>query len=280
MKTGGTPFEASEIVIHEPEPSYIAISAVNNLRREALEKLSEKIKGSYKRSLENKADTYKEPQPMADNEADKNLEIYFYDKDDFLSQDAEKFIKTCEKITGSREKILALVPINQYEGCRQKALSHGIKLRPYLQAMNKGASDEELAKIFTHITKIMKEDGCGIYVGNIGQIQEFSESGIRTFGDFGLNISNHKSAEAYEFLGIEGYVPSLEIMRAFGNIPLMVAEHQLETGIIIDRKGAKYNVIFDEERHKTIIKAKDTKLDMKEIKEAYLIENKQIRIFR
>lgn len=274
-KTGGTCFKIESIVIKESVPSYIPVSAVNSLRRKALSMLQEKIKNAYKRIP---GESYYEAGCCEGSGMDKNLELYFYDKKEFFSETLKPLIYRCLQIAGEKEKVIALVPIEQYEECRKRASEFNIRLRPYVANMNKGKNKRWIEENLERIAETLRRDRSGVYVGNIGQIELFKKAGIDVYGDFGLNITNSYAVCAYQELGMKQWTESLECKeRGFGSIPLMITEHRFDDCILTDRKGARYEVKFDKNIQKTVIKSHMSDFDWEKIKKYY--EEKGVRLY-
>lgn len=272
-KTGGTPFYAEKIDVEEPVPAYVRVSDVNALRRQALSKLEDKIKKKYKRSATwQKADEL----PKSNPSESRTLEICFSRKEDLLGKASEEIINRCIHI--AKDNVTALVPINQYEECRERAKSLHIKLMPYVAGMSKGKNEIWLRDNLAEISKTLTDDGAGVYAGNIGQIEMLREAGLEVYGDYGLNISNSQAEAAYKKLGMTKGIKSLEWEEAgAGNMPLMVTEHQFGNTFLIDRKGAKYSLTLDESTGKSVLKACKRDINWDKIKSDY--SKKNVRIY-
>lgn len=269
-KTGGTAFEVEQIQVVEPIKAYVPVSAINALRRETLEKLKLEIIESYKPKDGGKPWTNSIEDESNEEGA---LEIYFDNKENFLNS-----VDILSKCKAFAPTLRALVPLKDYEECRDFAISQQIALCPYLLGMAKGPMKNWLEENFEKIVKLLKDTDKGIYVGNLGQIEMFANAGIKVFGDFGLNITNMETKAVYMQLGIIDAIESLEHSgKTVGAFPLMITEHRLIDSVLTDRKGAEYEVNFNEETHKTTIKSKDGNLDWETIEKE--CQEKLIRIY-
>ena len=131
-----------------------------------------------------------------------------------------------------------------------------MRLIPYLSPVIKGPARRWLDDNIERLTAQLKADGCGIYVGNIGQIDMFASRGVRVYADSGINVTNSQTAAACRSLGACGSAPSLEHASAEdGAFPLMMTEHRFDNSVIVDRKGQAYRLDFDEFTHKTMVRA-------------------------
>ncbi len=275
-KTGGTAFYVDNIAIEEPVPAHIQLSAVNALRRQALPELEGKIKEKYKRMADRKPlpERTKNRTELARDE--RGIEIYFDSKESFFDNRSKDIVEKCRSIAG--DKIRALVPISQYEECMTKAEELNIGLMPYVAGMSKGKNEFWLEKNLDRIARVLRDDGTGVYAGNIGQIELLADAGLKVYGDYGLNISNSEAYRAYGELGMQEGIKSLEWAEATaGSIPLMITEHKFNNTVITDRKGAQYSIKFDESTDKSVLKAHKSAIDWNKIKSDYKV--KSIRIY-
>ena len=117
------------------------------------------------------------------------------------------------------------MPLEDYSGAKETI--PGMKIRPYLKPVIKGTAAQKLAADIDKIAAALRGDGCGVYAGNIGQIQMFASRGIDVYADYGINTTNSQAAAACRELGAAGAAPSLEHASSDdGAYPLMLTEHR------------------------------------------------------
>lgn len=250
-KTGNTPFEVTVLEIIEPEPAFVPIAAFNALRRKALEKLEELMIQSYKRKPRPVEEPGRTDDKDGGGENEQTLELWFYNLDEMK----EKIVSRAGMVPADGNTA-ALVPLQDYEEARNFAQDYGLRLIPYLSPVIKGPARRWLDDNIERLTAQLKADGCGIYVGNIGQIDMFASRGVRVYADSGINMTNSQTAAACRSLGACGSAPSLEHASAEdGAFPLMMTEHRFDDSVIVDRKGQAYRLDFDEFTHKTMVRA-------------------------
>lgn len=275
-KTGGTAFYAEDIAIEEPVPAHIRLSAVNALRRQALSELEDKIKEKYKRRTGCEPLLERVPDKAENIGDERRIEIYFDSKESFFNDKSKDIVEKCRSIAG--DKVKALVPMSQYEECRTKAKELNIGLTPYMTGMSKGKNELWLENNLDRTARLLRDDGTGVYVGNIGQIELLTAAGLEVYGDYGLNISNSQAYMAYGKLGMSKGIKSLEWEEAAaGAIPLMITEHRFNNAVITDRKGAQYSIKFDNSTDKSVLKAHKSAIDWNKIRSEY--KAKSIRIY-
>ena len=123
------------------------------------------------------------------------------------------------------------------------------------------SEEEEVLKLL----KAAREDGARYaLVSNIGHISIANEACLIPVGDFRLNITNSKSREAYEGLGLSSFVLSPELTLpmvrdigggeiVYGRIPLMITERcfikenfgcdKCKDASLVDRTKARFPIM-------------------------------------
>src|SRR5665648_788296 len=69
-----------------------------------------------------------------------------------------------------------------------EAFTENVIIVPYIANISKGKLDLFIHNHFKEL--IGRCEKSGIYIGNLGWIDEFKQAGIKVYGDFGLNINN------------------------------------------------------------------------------------------
>ena len=285
-KTGNTPFKIAEVKIHAKEPFSIAVSSLNDLRRQAIELLKTEI--IKKRNL---TSTINQTLPdvritrTGESTPQKILELYFFDFETFNSvslTEMDDLVQDLEHDGIVVDTLRMLIPIKDYvENKELVAIAIAdrpdYEIIPYVSNMPKGEEDRYIITNFDTIIETLQEvkssasgDKGKVYVGNIGWIKPFKEAGVTVLGDVGLNIYNQQAEEAYQMLGMSGCIHSLEDdLTSQGKIPLMVTEHHLDGVYLLDRKGEYLNLI--DKGDKTIItedEGVDTQLLVRQLTES------------
>ena len=264
-KTGGTPFVPQETEVVENQPCHVPVSLLNDLRRETLKELEEKIKACYKNECSFEHTSLdEEHEALSTDEFSKHtdeplLELLFYNIGGFTNCDMKELskllIENGKLSIGS--KVRAMVPIHQFTEALQKEMPQdklNVEISPYIQGINKGSADRWIEENFESIVQVIRDNGNNIYVGNIRWIKPFADAGINVIGDSGLNITNCYSKKAYRMLGVSQFRDSLEKQqKGTGAFPLMIMEHKFDDAIITDRKGQEYRLAFDDFSHKTLL---------------------------
>lgn len=264
-KTGGTPFVPQETEVVENQPCHVPVSLLNDLRRETLKELEEKIKACYKNECSfGHTSLAEEHEALSTDEFSKHtdeplLELLFYNIGGFTNCDMKELskllIENGKLSIGS--KVRAMVPIHQFTEALQKEMPQdklNVEISPYIQGINKGSADRWIEENFESIVQVIRDNGNNIYVGNIRWIKPFADAGINVIGDSGLNITNCYSKKAYRMLGVSQFRDSLEKQqKGTGAFPLMIMEHKFDDAIITDRKGQEYRLAFDDFSHKTLL---------------------------
>lgn len=314
-KTGETPFEAEKIKVILNGELFIPVAAVNSLRRNVLEELENKIKASYKRTLtyedgERKSEISVHAQGVADveqkaanqlegqfknqpekqSERQRKIELYFDSVAAFtrmLSEISEEsLLSELEKIGVSSDDVRFLLPLRDMTKNMLAVLmlseTVSEKIIPYISNVTKGSYDEWLEDNLDGAAEMLRNYGGGVYIGNIGWIKPFADRNVSVYGDFGLNITNRQSALAYEGLGMDKGNIALSLEKnsdEAGAFPLMITEHEMRDGILVDRKGAQYQVRYDRENGKTIIRSNSDSYDFPAAEKLWKNTKKTVRFY-
>lgn len=244
-KLGDTPFEAVCIDVKVDAEAALPVSVINNMRREAIQKLLELKSHTNRMALDErelKHICYTEGLGRDTLESmrstDKPL-LYVYSGETLEKLDAAEVMLRYAAVC---------VPLELYMregGCFRK-LSRltelGINIIPYVLNVSKGALDRYIEENFEDIVSRVSKSG--IMLGNPGWIKQFQQAGVKVYGDYGLNVYNRQSQLLLEEMGVEVKGFSHEAEKFFsGNIPLMITEHPVTSQTMEDRKGEKYTIL-------------------------------------
>ncbi len=256
QKTGGTPFEFSDISIDLEDNVFMTSGALNGLRRSAFEKFEREYTASFKR-----VDGASALKPIA--EAQKtdwefvceicNIEQFDAVKNyDFsmIYVPLHMIFEHQDKILGCKERIVIMPP----------AIIH----------------ENEFKTVVDNIKSLLDSGFCGVSATNIALIKVFE--GYRVFGGFRLNIFNSYGLEFYKNRGLELAELSPELnfkqlkaikksipaqMMVYGRLPLMITENCVikngdkcpcsSKSYITDRMNMQFPVIRDGEACRSVI---------------------------
>lgn len=260
-KTGGSVFFAEDISIDIDENISIPTSAVNAVRREALQLLADRKKNSGKRIL---ADRAKKAAGYAREAAGSvNDDVCTgaagadgaYDAYDAGSEDkAFIYVHTiCEETAGEiaeavkmlrGKKTAVCIPVKNYmeyieDQCTENTLYRKIcaletaeetALLPYISNVSMGREDDYVRRNFDEIAEAVKKNKAGIVCGNLGWLRNFADADCSVTAGFGLNAANSYTVDVLKKLGACSVMPSLELAEPDGAMPLMISEHILPEG--------------------------------------------------
>ena len=294
-KMGDTPFLVENIMIDVEDGISLPLSSINKLRREVTAKLIEaKSKG---RDCTDLIDNYKfkgkEPGSWNGNYIDEKseqkdiLELYFYSIKNLSKKTVKNVLEKMKEHNFDSKSIRILVPIDDFFLSKEKieVLPENIITVPYITNISKGKLDLFIHNHFKEIITICKESG--IYIGNLGWIDEFKQVGVKVFGDFGLNINNIEAEIWANELGLDAFVPSLESYDGIENenwlyegaVPLMITEHPMNMIFKENKRGTELRTIFLENLEKSIVVKNQSQIDYNRIGADLENKKRNVRIF-
>lgn len=268
-KLGSTPFEIGDFVCKLESNISLPISALNELRREAISQLEEKKVGKrqlvnfniHKINLNKLSTTcFVDFRAGIQKYSEKVLEIYFHELN-------EKSCKICEIICqqinneGRVYRLKIVIPIWDFIEKKPEVQEILFKLKaekretvaiPYIFPITTGKYDKYIDEHMCEILDISAENG--IYVGNLGTLNLFKNTDIQVFADYGMNIINGEAIKNAYDMNLAGVFLGHEINHnVFGKIPLMISEHKFIEKEIVDKKRQKYIIEFLNYANKSII---------------------------
>ncbi|MBO7310835.1 MAG: U32 family peptidase [Clostridia bacterium] len=235
-KLGDTPFVLTRVLVTLDEGLMVPVSALNSLRRRAVEELcasrrftAEPIKDAEKSTPKNRRKARRT--------------AVFYNPTEIPESAFDYFD-------------LIYTPLEKYDGA-----TNGVMLPPVVL----DSESEEIRRMLARAVELGATDAL---VSNAGQIEISREAGLTVHGNIGLNVTNTQAAALYEGAGIEEIMLSPELtmpqMRdiggatlavVYGRIPLMVTEkcvgkeigdcNKCESGrlMLTDRRGVSFPVL-------------------------------------
>ena len=239
-KLGGTPFIPNKIKCDIEDNIFVPASAVNDIRRKAVEEISSLI-------TENKEIT-------VNKDVLRKGERYTPKEKPYIRISALRY----EQIKGISDDVKEIIlPLSEYE---KAEVSDKILLSPPRFITDENKVKEMLMKA--------KEKGFShIYCNNIAHLETAKNLGFTIHAGFGMNIANSYSLDMIENLGAIDTELSFEMklsqisalsgkirrgIIAYGKLPLMLTRNcpiKSQTGcknckkVLTDRKGAKFPVI-------------------------------------
>ena len=281
QKTGGTQFEVQQLSIVLEDGLRIAAKLLNELRRQALEQLSEKV------------------QPEAAPALRENLQ-----RQEICSAETPLRGYTVQVRTMEQLSALTALPVQAYyvpldvltahAAQTQKLLQNGLVIIPVLPRI---IWDREQQNIMEQL-ECCKTWGCTqVLCGNIAQIALAQQVGLQPIGDFGLNAFNSDALETYRQMGVFRQTISFELrlpqirdlvkpmeteLIICGRLPLMLTENCMMTGAkggckrdgtgicakgayyLTDRRGAKFPVFREEHCRNTLYNSQRLYLEPEE----------------
>ncbi|MGP1570180.1 MAG: peptidase U32 family protein [Eubacteriales bacterium] len=260
-KLGTTPFELVNFSCILDDDVSLPISALNELRREAVFKL-EAIKAG-KRKLEkfylNEIQLEKIKNSICKNE----FEIYFHEVNEKSCKLCAELLMILEK-NGKISKTKLIISVwdllekgkqvetflSDFQNNAQ--IESEIALIPYIFPISTGKHDRYVRKNLSKILELAGNNG--IYIGNLGALNLLKDKKIELFADYGMNIINGEAEKMIYQMGFSKVFYAHEMNKnAFGAIPLMISEHKFAEHEITDKKQKKYIIKFLNHLDKSLI---------------------------
>ena len=207
-KTGDSIFELDSINLDLDDNAFLPISAINELRREGLKILEDKI---LSRSIErvrvdNKLEGHKN-----NLKREKSLVKVFFNK----FQDLKK--TDLNKIDEIIIRAKDLEKFKKYYGNREVSI--------YL---DKFYSYDELERLRAYTLK--NRNVKGLWINNLSEYYIFKDDGLELNADLGLNIFNRISLDFFKKLGFKSATPSPEMNS--GQIQNIIKGEDMEVNVI------------------------------------------------
>ena len=234
-KTGGTGFSATpeDIIVDVEDGLFLPASALNALRREALERLKEEIRKSCVKSFDREAAEAVLSAGTAASE-----------------QPAARIARLAsrEQLPGHTPEGLAwLLPLGE----RLENAPFGVEIPRGLYQCTERVREQ---------LKDAKNNGAQFaYAGTLDGVALAKAAGLPVLGGFTLNGYNRAAREEYRKRGIDRLILSQELtlrqaggipgdngLLVYGRSPLMLTRNRPdgpETGVLTDRKGVTFPVV-------------------------------------
>ena len=251
-KTGGTPFEAAGMRTLVEDGLAIPLSALNGLRRQVLDDLSQQRTVLPKR----RHNGYK---------TGARYENYRGTPDIYVT--LRHAGQLTFELTKARPALITL-PVEEIAAHPDDvtaAITRGV---PVAAELPRICFDRELDGLRAQLEACKEAGVTDVYVGNLGLVPLCKGLGFNLRGDFGLQVFNSQGAKEYKRLGFRSLTASFELklaqirdlgkavdteIIAYGRLPLMITENcaiKNQSGKctcanvtqLIDRKGVRFPV--------------------------------------
>jgi putative protease len=256
-KTGGTPYFVSEFSASIEDGLMLPVSALNAMRRDALEKLSE-LRG----------ETRPHEKVNVPNETSAKHEVV-------KTELRGRFLRA-DSITDAERFDRIILPIDEIIGNSGIVSEFSHKIIAELPPLLFDGDRERLYERLSEIKAMGIEDA---YCDNLYGIRVGRELGFNIHGGFGLNVMNTDAIEEYEKLGLSDITVSFELQMskisgirgtlprgivAYGRLPLMKFRSCPVKGKkgcgecngvskLTDRKNAEFTVVCSNRRFGTLL---------------------------
>lgn len=269
-KTGGTPFVVEQIMLRMESGSVLPLSSLNYLRRKGLNELTEAKKVRRKPGKQREKSIV-DPGTKENAKIVHHLAFYFYQG----KRAAQYNFKEIMGRIGVASAV-AYLPLRDF--LQSIDLPTFIQPIPYILNVSKGALDRFIEENLDEIAEKVKKTG--IAVGNLSWMHEFLSRGVPVYGDYGLNICNHKAYDVIEKMGAIPVCMSHELYNLqAGPIPMMITEYRVPYASLTDRKNAEYRIIRDKTAEKNLILSSERKPDIEWLKKQWEQQDGECRIY-
>ena len=252
-RTGGTPFQCEKVVAKVEDGLSLPLSALNALRRQALEELSqqrtalpERRTGAFKPGVryENRKDT----------------------------PEFTVSLRTADQLGHELVKLspaLIYLPVDEAAAHPEKvALAQKVGI-PVAAMLPKVCWDRELPALDRDLEKLRQMGITQVLACNLGMVRHAADLGFQVRGDYGLGLYNSQTMKELKKLGLISATASFEMklpqvrdlskgldveLIGYGRLPLMITENCIvhnhsgqhtcaNVNQLTDRKGERFPVV-------------------------------------
>ena len=252
-RTGGTPYRCEKATARVEEGLSLPLSALNDLRRRALEGLSQQRQALPQRRLG-------EFHPGVRYENQREVPVFTL------------WLRAADQLSG---ELLRLRPALLYLPA-DEAASHPEAVRrcqeagvPLAAALPRICTDRELPQLERDLVTLRELGVEEALAGNLGLLRRAAQLGFRVRGDYGLGVYNSQTLKELKRLGLISAAASFELKLAqirdlsksipvellvYGRLPLMITENCIihnhsgrhtcgNVNLLTDRKGERFPVM-------------------------------------
>ena len=252
-RTGGTPYRCEKATARVEEGLSLPLSALNDLRRRALEGLSQQRQELPQRRLG-------EFHPGVRYENQREAPVFTL------------WLRAADQLSG---ELLRLRPALLYLPA-DEAAAHPEAVRrcqeagvPLAAALPRICTDRELPQLERDLVALRELGVEEALAGNLGLLRRAAQLGFRVRGDYGLGVYNSQTLKELKRLGLISAAASFELKLAqirdlsksipvellvYGRLPLMITENCIihnhsgrhtcgNVNLLTDRKGERFPVM-------------------------------------
>jgi putative protease len=224
-KTGGTAFTAQEITVALDDGLMLSAGAVNAMRRDALEQLTQKLE---RRGTESRRTFDAAPLPPAEENRE---ELRFTCSIAKAEQLSEALVDCAPE--------WVYIPLELLDKVELAPYADRTKFCAVLPRVWRDRDEAELKEMISHAKSI---GVTAALLGNIGHLSLMRDSGLALYGDYGLNVFNARSMDYLRSKDLASACVSFELRFAqirdmqkilpaeaivYGRLPLMITENCL-----------------------------------------------------
>lgn len=270
-KMGGTPFHCGQITIKHQGDETVPIKALNQLRRDGVDHLTEALIATWQRELE-------EDEHTEDLENEYTIDLE--NEEEFIDLDSSNegvggdeqrenlqltaMVRTHDQFKAAAELGVKIMYINNlFESPLGETLQWqedwvalfevypDVEVIPYLGRFEWEEAYQNKVKTLAQYPSLQK-----VLISSIGQIESVKEKGLEPLADFSLNCFNHETAKLLAKVGANHQTLSLELndeqieklidqsqresvqfeIIGYGKIPVMVNQYCPINGVFSESK--------------------------------------------
>ena len=251
-KTGGTPYQVTEVRSLVEGGLAVPLSALNGLRRQVLDGLSDKRTAVPQRR-------------HGEYKMGARYENYRGEPDIYLS--LRRVGQMTFELVKARPNLITL-PVEEIAAHPAEVAETIKRGVPVAAVLPRICFDRELPGLREQLEGCKGAGVTDVYAGNLGLVPLCKEMGFTLRGDFGLQVFNSQGVKEYKRLGFQSLTASFELklaqirdlskavdleIIAYGRLPLMITENcaiKNQSGkcvcsnvnLLTDRKGVRFPV--------------------------------------
>ena len=253
QRTGGTPYRCEKVTARVDEGLSLPLSALNDLRRRALDELSRQ-----RQELPRRREEPFRPGVRYENQREAPV--------------LTVWLRTADQLSG---ELLRLRPALLYLPA-DEAAAHPEAVRrcqqagvPLAAALPRICTDRELPQLEQDLVALRELGVEEALAGNLGLLRRAAQLGFQVRGDYGLGVYNSQTLKELRRLGLRSAAVSFELklaqirdlskavpceLIAYGRLPLMITENCIihnrsgqhtcgNVNLLTDRKGERFPVV-------------------------------------
>lgn len=220
LKTGNTPFAFSELTIEMDQNLFLSKKALNELRRDALSILTDKLLAEYRRTFVAGSDTFKETEKQSMSDASSKMQEEIGSLHvEVRTTEQLKVLKDVGKVCRiylSTDVFTSASDVNAVEATllasRQACKEKGIEIFLTLPHVCRQKAINIMEEYRVFVEKLQPDGFC---VGNLESLSYIRETypGVKVVSDAGMYVCNSKSAEFLADENVDEHILPYELHR-------------------------------------------------------------------